>query len=141
MLSINAKKILAKSLESGVNMKFIQFIKFNGINLDESYVDTFFHNLESDVPIYMSEKVISYFGYKGTVSVQKDTLNALISENFIDYEKQLYFKYSNDEYIKFRNEKIEILSQEISWDNKIDELYPLETGKNSCKRMHLLITP
>jgi hypothetical protein len=141
MFMLNAKKILAKSLESGVNMKFTQFVKFNGINLNESYVDAFFHNLESDIPIYMSETVISYFGYKGTISDQKKAINLIISENFIDYEKQLYFKYSNDEYIKFRNEKIEILSQEISWDNKIDELYPLETGKNSSKRMHLLVTP
>ena len=62
MLRLNTKQILEKSIKSGINMKFTDFIKFNAINLNESYVDTFFHNLQSDIPIYMSENMIEYFG-------------------------------------------------------------------------------
>ena len=73
MLRLNPKQILEKSIKSGINMKFTDFIKFNAINLNESYVDTFFHNLQSDIPIYMSEQMIEYFGYKGDAKIQKQT--------------------------------------------------------------------
>ena len=142
MLTLNAKLILSKSLGSGINMKFNDFVRFNGIGLNESYVDAFFHNLKSDAPIYMSESTISYFGYQGTIRDQKKALNLIITNNFLDYKGQLYFEYNNAEYIDFRKEKEELLSGENSPDNKIDKLYPqaLQTrGKTNTK--HLLITP
>ena len=141
MLRLNPKQILEKSIKSGINMKFTDFIKFNTINLNESYVDTFFHNLQSDIPIYMSEQMIEYFGYKGTHIKQKELLNRLISENFLDYKDQLYFEYDNKQYIEFRKEKEESLITPERGIKKIDELYPLKTGKNMSKVKHILVSP
>jgi hypothetical protein len=142
MLRLNTKQILEKSIKSGINMKFTDFIKFNTINLNESYVDTFFHNLQSDIPIYMSETMIEYFGYKGTPKVQKELLNRIINDNFLEYKNNLYFEYNNKQYIEFRNKKSEILSPLSSGDNNLDKLYPpaLTTrGKTNTK--HILISP
>ena len=142
MLRLNTKQILEKSIKSGINMKFTDFIKFNAINLNESYVDTFFHNLQSDIPIYMSEQMIEYFGYKGTHIKQKELLNRLISENFLDYKDQLYFEYDNKQYIEFRKEKEGMLLTLERGDNNLDKLYPpaLKTrGKTNTK--HILISP
>jgi len=141
MLRFNAKQILEKSIMSGINMKFTDFIKFNTINLNESYVDTFFHNLQSDIPIYMSEKMIEYFGYKGTKFHQMESIKKIINDNFLDYKNELYFEYDNKQYIEFRKEKEEILISESSDVKKIDELYPLKTGKNMSKVKHILIAP
>ncbi len=144
-MKLNAKHILEKSImndlhanNSRINMKFTDFIKFNSINLNESYVDTFFHNLQSNIPIYMSEHMIEYFGYKGTPKAQKKTLNRLINENFLEYKNELYFEYDNKTYIKFRKETEESL---ISTVNNLDKLYPLKTGKNMSKVKHILISP
>ena len=141
MLRLNANQILDKSIKSGINMKFTDFIKFNAINLNESYVDTFFHNLQSDIPIYMSEQMIEYFGYKGDAKEQKKSINFLINENFLEYKNELYFEYDNKKYIEFRKEKSEILKGELSPFKKIDELYPLKTGKNMSQVKHILISP
>ena len=119
-------------------MKFTDFIKFNAINLNESYVDTFFHNLQSDIPIYMSENMIEYFGYKGDAKEQKKSINFLINENFLEYKNELYFEYDNKKYIEFRKEKEGMLVD----TNNLDKLYPpaLNTrGKSNTK--HILISP
>jgi hypothetical protein len=140
MLRLNANQILKNSIKSGINMKFTDFIKFNAINLNESYVDTFFHNLQSDIPIYMSEQMIEYFGYKGPKSNQIEYIKKIINDNFLEYKNELYFEYDNKQYIEFRKEKEEILWSENSDHNDLDKLYPLKTGK-SKKTKHILITP
>jgi hypothetical protein len=137
MLRLNTKQILEKSIKSGINMKFTDFIKFNTINLNESYVDTFFHNLQSDIPIYMSEQMIEYFGYKGSKKHQMESVKKIINDNFLDYKNNLYFEYDNKQYIEFRKEKEGMLSNV----NNLDKLYPLKTGKNICKLKHILIAP
>ena len=142
MLRLNTKQILEKSIKSGINMKFTDFIKFNTINLNESYVDTFFHNLQSDIPIYMSETMIEYFGYKGSKKHQMESVKKIINDNFLDYKNNLYFEYDNKQYIEFRKEKEEILWSEFSDHNNLDKLYPpaLTTrGKTNTK--HILISP
>jgi phage anti-repressor protein len=90
----------------------------------------------------MSEKMIEYFGYKGTKLHQKELFNRLISENFLDYKNELYFEYDNKKYIEFRKEKEESLTGEYYPVKKIDELYPpaLTTrGKTNTK--HILVSP
>jgi len=106
-------------------------------DLNESYVDTFFHNLQSDIPIYMNEKMIEYFGYKGDARDQKKSINNLINDNFLDYKNELYFEYDNKQYIEFRKEKEESLPN----NTNLDKLYPLKTGKNMSKVKHILVTP
>jgi len=90
----------------------------------------------------MNEKMIEYFGYKGDAKIQKQLLNRLINDNFLDYKNELYFEYDNKQYIEFRKEKDGILSELLSSDNNLDKLYPpaLTTrGKTNTK--HILIAP
>jgi hypothetical protein len=89
----------------------------------------------------MNEKMIEYFGYKGDARDQKKAINNLINENFLEYKNELYFEYDNKTYIKFRKETEESLTGEYYPVKKIDELYPLKTGKNMSKVKHILIAP
>ena len=72
MLLLNEKQILENSLNNDVNLTFNQFIKFNDIGLDEIKIDNFFHNLQNNIPIYMDETMIGYFGYSGSLIEQKN---------------------------------------------------------------------
>jgi len=110
MLFLDDESILEKSINSGINMKFNDFIKFNKIDLNEIYVDKLFHNLQNKLPIYMNEEMIEYLGYAGSLDKQKEKLNNILSsKNFSKYKGQLYFKYNANEYIVFRAEKSESL--------------------------------
>jgi hypothetical protein len=90
MVKLNAKQILDKSISSRIDMKFTDFI-----NLKKAYVDAFFHNLQSDIPIYMSEQMLEYF------------------------------EYDNKTYIEFIKEKEESLSNNTSLDKLYTHIYYL----------------
>ena len=140
MLFLDDESILEKSINSGINMKFTDFIKFNKIDLNEIYVDKLFHNLQNKLPIYMNDTMIEYLGYTGNLKHQKETLNRLITLNFSECKDQLYFKYDAKEYIAFKSEKSEFVKS-LASDFTTNELYPLENGKNASKTIHLLIMP
>jgi len=142
MLFLDDESILEKSINSGINMKFTDFIKFNKIDLDAIYVDKLFHNLHNKLPIYMNEEMIEYIGYSGSLKQQKDTLNNLITENFSKCKDQLYFRYEAKEYIAFRAEKSESLSPPAGGDKICDTLYPNpKKGRGVTNTIHLLIMP
>jgi hypothetical protein len=67
--------------------------------------------------------MIEYFGYKGDARRQKELLNRLINENFLEYKNELYFEYDNKKYIEFRKEKEESLLSEFSDNNNLDKFY------------------
>ena len=71
MLFLDDESILEKSINSGINMKFNDFIKFNKIDIDDIYVDKLFHNLHNKLPIYMNEEMIEYLGYAGNLKNRK----------------------------------------------------------------------
>lgn len=132
---LNKKLILEESLNSGNNMTFIEFIRYNNINLDTLYIDDFFHTLQHDKPIYMTDKMIEYFGYGGSIKVQKELVNRLLTLHFSGYINQMYFKYNNDEY---NNLKHEIVDENKS----LDPLYPtILSTHGKGKTIHLLIMP
>ena len=85
--------------------------------------------------------MIEYFGYKGTKFHQMESIKKIINENFLEHKNELYFEYDNKQYIEFRKEKEESLTSELSDVKKIDELYPLKTGKNMSKVKHILVAP
>ena len=89
MLFLDDESILEKSINSGINMKFNDFIKFNKIDLDAIYVDKLFHNLHNKLPIYINEEMIEYLGYAGNLKKQKEILNNLITLNFSECKDQL----------------------------------------------------
>ena len=143
MLFLDDESILEKSINSGINMKFNDFIKFNKIDLNEIYVDKLFHNLQNKLPIYMNEEMIEYLGYAGSLDKQKEKLNNILSsKNFSKYKGQLYFKYNANEYIVFRAEKSESLFPPAGGNKICDTLYPNPIiARGVINTIHLLIMP
>ena len=109
-----SKDMITKAINSGINMKFMEFIKFNNIKLENIIVDSFYHNLSNNLPIYMSDSLISYFGYGGSNKTQKKRINELIDNNFIENINHKYWIYNNDEYIKFLDNNQKLIDGRIS---------------------------
>ena len=138
---LDYEEILKNSINSGYNLKFNEFIEYNKINLNEIFVDNLFHNIQNNLPIYMDEDKIGYFGYSGDIKEQKKSLYNIIKENFLEHKNKFYFEYNNKEYIKFKVKQLKFLTGEHSPVRNIDDLYPIKDGKNSSKIKHLIITP
>jgi hypothetical protein len=103
-----------------------EFITATDFAIDEWSMDKFFHNIKDDVPIYMDHQTIEWFGYGGTFSLQKQKITNLLKKNFAEYENELWFEYSNKDYVKFYEENPNALC------------YPDPTefrGKNKTKHM------
>jgi hypothetical protein len=143
MLLLDEKKILEDSV-SCPNMKFSQFIKYNNINIDKILVDKLFHNINNDMPIYMSESMIEYFGYSGNAAKQKLRLHELINTNFNSYENQLWYSYKNKEYTKYLKnlEAGQPDTKNSDEKSEINKLYPpAPTGRGTATKKHLLVHP
>jgi phage anti-repressor protein len=131
MLLLNEQQIMENSLATQNQMTFKQFVLFNNIELDSIMVDKIFHNIRNDIPIYMDEPMIEYFGYSGSLKTQRLSLNVLINTNFIEYQNQLWHSYKNKEYIEFCEKTQKSLS-----------LYPpAPTGRGISTTKHLLVMP
>ena len=143
---LNRSSILAKSA-SVAGMKFVDFMRFNEINLDEFTVDTFFHNIRRDMPIYMTESIIANMGYKGASRTQKLRLMDLLKSNFSEYENVLWWSYKNNKYKEFLTNQSDDTS--IESDNIMNEYPcitsteypPVATGKGSGMVHHILVMP
>jgi hypothetical protein len=144
MLLLNETEIIEKSLNVCVNMKFDEFIKFNNIDIDTIKVDKFFHNLDNNIPIYMDENMISYFGYSGAISVQRKRIKELFETNFLEHQNQLWYTYNNEDY-KIYLENLEgDHSNSKNSEKKLDiqTLYPpVPTGRGTSTTKHTLVMP
>lgn len=134
---LDRSSILAKSA-SVAGMKFVDFMRFNEINLNEFTVDTFFHNIKRDMPIYMTESIIANMGYSGTITKQKARLNDLLKNNFKLYENTLWWSYKNNEYFEFLNTQKMISGQT---DIKSLEYPSIATGRSASSVHHILVMP
>jgi phage anti-repressor protein len=131
MLLLNESQIMKKSLEVNLQMSFKEFIIFNNIQLDCVMVDKIFHNINQDMPIYMDEVMIEYFGYSGKMIHQRESIKKLIETNFLEYQNQLWHSYKNKEYIEFCEKNI-----------KKSSLYPpAPIGRGTSTTKHLLVMP
>ena len=72
MLLLNESEILSKSLAYGNNLKFKDFVEYNNIDLNSIFVDKIFHNIHTNLPIYMDDAMIEYFGYSGDLKSQSN---------------------------------------------------------------------
>jgi hypothetical protein len=148
MLLLNEQQIMENSLATQNQMTFKQFVLFNNIELDSIMVDKIFHNIRNDIPIYMDEPMIEYFGYSGKMKEQRFCLVRLINDNFIEYQNKLWHSYKNKEYIEFC-EKTHKSLEELNCSSKNNEekteislLYPpAPTGRGTSTTKHLLVMP
>jgi hypothetical protein len=151
MLLLNEQEILEKSLAVQNQMTFKQFVLFNNIGLDAIMVDKMFHNIRNDIPIYMDETMIEYFGYSGKLKEQRMCLNRLIENNFTEYQNKLWHSYKNKEYIEFCENNQKSLERQSSSskingingiNSDISTVYPpAPTGRGTATTKHLLIMP
>lgn len=142
MLLLDEKKIMADSLEHGT-MKFVEFVKFNNIDLDSIFVDKFFHNIQNNMPIYMNKDMIGYFGYSGLMKAQRKRLCELIETNFIDYQDKLWWDFKNKDYIEYRKSLLgQANHKKIDESVDLELLYPpAPTGQGKSNTKHLLVSP
>jgi len=134
MLLLNEQQILENSLAVQAQMTFKEFISFNNIDLDSIMVDKVFHNIRNDMPIYMDESMVEYFGYSGIILEQRKSINNLLKTNFIEYQNKLWHSYKNREYAEFCEKTEEKLD--------ISSIYPpAPTGKSAARIKHLLVSP
>ena len=99
LVMLNRSAILARSANVA-GLSFVDFMRFNEINLDEFTMNAFFRNIRRDMPIYMTENIISNFGYSGTTTKQKARLLELLASNFSEYENSFWWSYKNNKYTK-----------------------------------------
>ena len=141
MLS-KSKDMITRAIKSGINMKFKEFITFNDIKLENFIVDKFFHNIQDDLAIYMSDDLIEYFGYEGTFRKQKEKVNELINNNFSEHKNQSYWIYTNDDYSKYLKERILLINNNSVPLLRGTELYPpIDKSNGKAKTKHLIIMP
>jgi len=145
---------MEKSLATYHPMTFKEFVSFNDINLNEIMVDKIFHNIRNDMPIYIDESMIEYFGYSGIMKKQRERLRDLIESNFTEYQNKLWYSYNNKEYVSFCEKTQSSLESDQSdskkttqdniQDNILDQhtVYPpAPTGRGTSTTKHLLVMP
>jgi hypothetical protein len=142
MLILNEKKILENSATYSRDvdkiMTFKEFVIFNNINLDEIFVDKLFHNIDGNLPIYMDETMIGYFGYSGTPKLQKKCVIRLVDENFENVKNQLLHTYSNASYTNY----LKNIEGQVSPSKNTDQIYPpAPTGRGTATTKHILVHP
>ena len=120
-------------------MTFKEFISFNNINLDGIMVDKIFHNIQSNMPIYMDEAMVEYFGYSGDLKIQRKSLVKLIETNFSEYQNQLWHSYKNKEYIEFCEETKENLEDQSKSSKNNDETLEISLYY-ICKKIIIILT-
>ena len=94
MLLLNEQQILNDSLVTNIQMTFKEIISFNNIDLDSIMVDKLFHNINNDLPIYMDESMVEYFGYSGLIKTFLKICNKILFTTSLSTEEVLSQTFS-----------------------------------------------
>jgi phage anti-repressor protein len=126
------KKVFECAFNNLTPLSIKDFIRHSGYPIDSFMVDNFFHNLNDDIPIYITPELIEWCGFVGTHTHQKESFNKIVKQ-FIENED--YWAYTNKLYNDFYNEsKSTVLDIEtFRYPNPIEF-----KGKNKMK--HLVLT-
>ena len=125
-----------------------EFITATEFKIDKWSMDKFFHNIKDDVPLYIDDETIKWFGYHGLMKKQKEKIRTLLQKNFAEYENKLWFEYSNTDYTKFYEENPMSLAGDIENSTvvQIDEVvgsnvYPDPHDIKGNKTKHMIVHP
>ena len=125
-LAMSATDIMDKSSMLTIE-RFIEVVNFN---IDKYTLDKFFLNIQDDLPMYLDDSTIEWFGYRGVLKNQKGKIRLLLQNNFAEDENKLWFEYSNKDYVTFYEEN----------PNKLIYPHPDDfKGKNRTK--HMVVHP
>jgi hypothetical protein len=122
-------------LKVGRMLTLSEFIKYTDFTVDKFSMDKFYYNLDNEIPLYIDNSIIEWFGYSGKIVEQKKQIRRILQNNFAEYENIYWFEYSNKEYVTFYSKN------PIGVEPPI-EIYPNPTefkGKNKTK--HMVIHP
>ena len=115
-----------------------EFITATEFKIDKWSMDKFFHNIKDDVPLYIDDETIKWFGYRGKLDKQKEKIKKILQKNFAEYENKLWFDYSNENYTKFYLENPTVV--------QIDEVvglnvYPDPKDVKGNNTKHMIVYP
>ena len=79
-----------------------EFMTVSGFELNEVFVDRFYHNLKSNMKLYISEQELEYIGYSGELKIQKQRFKEALKNNFV--KGRDYWVFNNSEYEIYYNE-------------------------------------
>jgi hypothetical protein len=126
-----------------------EFIECVDFKVDKFSMDKFYINMDNEVPVYVDNSIIKWFGYKGNLKKQKEKIKSILQKNFSEYENKYWFNYSNKEYSTFYSENPTPLHRGLENNEKNTdettfqpEIYPNPTefkGKNKTK--HMIVHP
>lgn len=123
----NSSEVMLKKSLDGHNQELLsltKFIKITEYCIDKYMIDKFYISIKEDIPIYLDNTLIQWCGYAGSMSEQKRALLNVMKKYNIKYTE-----YTNDEYERFRKNKVDLL-----------DYYPLidrTNGKGRTK--HIMI--
>jgi phage anti-repressor protein len=132
--SLNATK---DPMKVGRMLTLQEFIRYTEFKVDEYSMNKFYYNLDNELFIYVDNSIIEWFGYTGSIKVQKDQIKKILKKNFSEYENTYWFDYSNKEYKIFYDEN-PMTSANVIENNS--EIYPNPT-KFANKTKHMIIHP
>ena len=135
-ISIDATK---DTLKVGRMLTLSEFINYTKFNIDDFSMRKFYYNMYTEIPIYIDNSIIEWFGYKGFIREQRKQIRRMLQNNFSDYKDEYWFEYSNLEYKEFYKKNSMGVKTPIE---NMENLYPdpIEfKGKNKIK--HLIIHP
>jgi phage anti-repressor protein len=129
---------IRKAFEHNYNnitgMTIKEFIKVTEYPIDNFMADNFFHNLNDNIPIYVTNELIEWCGFSSKSFDHRKRDFNIILENFVKGED--YWTYSNKEYEEYYGNSI---SRILDIENSPKYPKPSEfKGKNKTK--HLILS-
>jgi hypothetical protein len=125
-------------------MTIQEFIKVSGFPIDGFILDNFFHNLNDDIPVYVTNELIEWCGFGSKEFLHKKQEFNRLLKNFKEGED--YWSYTNKEYAEYYKKSISLARDiETNPESKEETLNaphfpdPSEfIGKNKTK--HIILT-
>ena len=128
------KQYVVKALKAypqKLDMK--EFVAYTNFPINSEIIDSFYTQMHDDIPIYLNDYAIEFFGYSGELKKQKDLILDTLKTPLYAQEKGVsWWIYDKEEYEKFLS----------GLDDSMKKVYPpLKTGKGSGRATYVLIMP
>jgi phage anti-repressor protein len=140
---------IKKAFDGNMSIEMLtinEFIKKTEFPIDTFMVDKFYHNLNDDMNIYITDEIIAWCGYSGETRTQKMRFNEILSkfERNVDYwiyeGNRAYETYYNSMYgIKYIENEISINLSTKTHLDKFNYPHP-DTFKGKNKTNHIITT-
>jgi hypothetical protein len=134
--------MIDEALKYPYMLPIAEFIVKTKFNIDTFVVDRFWHNLKSNVPIYLDHVMLNWCGFQGELKTQKLGLTKVLRNNEIKF-----IELKNSEYEDLLRSMIAPQSNTEETKegyidlNKVNWPATIRTGKGYGRATHILIAP